>query len=32
MDIHVLYRQGHSIRSIAKLLCISKNTVKKTFT
>ncbi len=29
MDIHVLYRQGHSIRSIAKLLCISRNTVKK---
>jgi transposase len=29
MDIHLLSRQGHSIRSIARLTNLSRNTVRR---
>ena len=29
MEIHVLHRQGHGIKAIARKLIISKNTVRK---
>ena len=29
MEIHVLHRQGHGIKAIARKLGISKNTVRK---
>ncbi len=29
MDIHLLSRQGHSIRSIARLTNLSQNTVRR---
>ena len=29
MDIHLLSRQGHSIRSIARLTTLSRNTIRR---
>jgi len=29
VEIHVLHRQGHGIKAIARQLSISKNTVRK---
>ena len=29
VEIHVLHRQGHSIRQIAKILRLSRNTVRR---